>query len=123
MNATTRITYLKNELIASQSFHTLGVGTTSLEVTYGQEQIIVEFIVSEDKNQEANKVWGQIVSTDRLQIYIVNLRRLAPSQAIGPFELGTMAGRPLTLIVEFIGVKDTACKLITYSLYMGAMNG
>ena len=60
MNATTRITYLKNELIASQSFHTLGVGTTTLEVTYGQEQIAVEFVVSEVENQEANKMWGQV---------------------------------------------------------------
>jgi len=123
MYATTRITYLKSELIASQSFHTLGVGTTELKVTYGDEEIIVEFVVSEVENQEMNKMWGQIVSSDRMQIHLVNFRQLMPSQVIGPFDLGTMAGRPLTIIVEVTGVKNTACKFITYSLYMGAMNG
>ncbi|MFA6053263.1 MAG: DUF6864 domain-containing function [Methylobacter sp.] len=123
MNATTRITYLKNELIASQSFHTLGIGTTTLEVIYGQEQIAVEFIVSEMENQEANKMWGQVVSTDRMQIHLVNFRQLMPSKVLGPFDLGTMAGRSMTIVVQVTGVKNTACKFITYSLYMGAENG
>lgn len=122
MNATTRITYLKNELIASQSFHILGVGTTTLEIIYEQEQIAVEFVVSEVENEEANKMWGQVVSNDRMQIHLINFRRLMFSQVLGPFDLGTMAGRPLTIVVGVTGVKGTACKFITYSLYMGAMN-
>lgn len=123
MNATTRITHLKDELIASQAFHTLGVGTTTLEVIYGQEQIAVEFVVSEVENQEANKMWGQVVSTDRMQIHLVNFRQLMPFQVLGPFNFGTMAGRPLTIVVQVTGVKNTACKFIAYSLYMGATNG
>lgn len=123
MNATTRIRYLKNELIASQSFHALGVGTTTLEIIYGQEQIAVDFVVSEVENQEANKMWGQIVSTDRMQIHLVNFRQILPPQVLGPFDLGTMASRPLTIVVQVTGVKNTACKFIAYSLYMGAING
>lgn len=123
MNATTRITYLKNELIASQSFHALGVGTTTLEIIYGQEQIAVDFVVSEVENQEANKMWGQVVSTDRMQINLVNFRQILPPKVLGPFDLGTMAGRPLTIVVQVTGVKNTACKFIAYSLYMGAING
>ncbi len=122
MNATTKITYLNNELIANQSFHTLGVGTTTLDVNYGQEKITVEFVISDDISQDKNKMWGQVVSIDRVQIYLVNCRQLLPSQVLGPFDLGTMANRPLTIIVEVRGVKNTSCKLVTYSLYMGAIN-
>src|SRR3990172_11135650 len=125
MNATTptRVTYLDKELVASQAFHTLGVGTTTLVVTYGQEQIAVEFVVSEVADQEANKMWGQVVSSDRLQIHLVNFRQLMPSRVLGPSELGTMAGRPATIVVEVTGVKNTPCKHIAYSLYLGVANG
>ena len=115
--------YLDKELIAAESFHTLGVGTTTLTITYGQEQISIEFVVSEVPDQESNKMWGQVVTSDLLQIHLVNFRRLMASQVLGPSELGTMAGRPLTIAVEVTGVKDSPCKRITYSLYMGGANG
>ena len=123
MQATTRIVYLDKELIASQAFHTLGPGTTTLAVTYGQEQVTVEFVVSQTEDLEVNKMWGEVVSTDRLQVHIVNFRQLVPSQVLGPFELGTMAARPLTLVVEVSGVKNTPCKYVSYSLYLGGANG
>jgi hypothetical protein len=85
MNATTKITYLNNELIANQSFHALGVGTTTLDVTYGQEKITVEFVISEDISQDNNRMWGQVVSIDRVQIYLVNFRQLLPSRALWAF--------------------------------------
>ena len=123
MTATTRVSYLDKELIASQTFHTLGVGTTTLEITYGQEQIFVEFVVSEVADQEANKMWGQVVASDRLQIHLVNFRQLLPAQVLGPSELGTIANRPATIVVEITGVKNTPCKRIAYSLYLGGANG
>lgn len=123
MKATTRITYLDKELIASESFHTLGIGTTTLVIAYGDEQISVEFVVSEVADQESNKMWGQVVSTDRIQIHLVNFRLLMPSQVLGPSELGTMAGRPVTIAVEVMGVKNSPCKRISYSLYLGGANG
>lgn len=123
MIATTRVSYLDKELIASQTFHTLGVGTTTLEVTYGQEQIFVEFVVSEVADQETNKMWGQVVASDRLQIHLVNFRQLLPAQVLGPSELGTIANRPVTIVVEITGVKNAPCKRIAYSLYLGGANG
>lgn len=72
MKATTTVTYLDKELIASDSFHTLGVGTTTLGIAYGEEKIFIEFVVSEGVNQESNKMWGQIVNSDRLQVHILN---------------------------------------------------
>jgi len=96
-------------------FPYIGFETTTLEIIYEQEQIAVEFVVSEVENQEANKMWGQVVSTDRMQIHLVNFRQLMPSQVLGPFDLGTMAGRPLTIVVQVTGIKNTACKFIAYS--------
>lgn len=123
MQATTRIIYLDKELIASQAFHTLGLGTTTLSVMYGEETISLEFVVAQIENMETNKMWGEVVSTDRLQVHIVNFRQLMPSQVLGPFDLGTMAGRAITLVVEVTGVKNTPCKYISYSLYAGGANG
>lgn len=123
MNITSKITYLDKEMIASQSFHTLGVGTTTLTITYGQEKIAIEFVVSEAANQEANKMWGQVVSLDRLQIHLVNIRQVLPGKVLGPFDLGTMAGRPLVIVVEVTAIKGTPCKHVAYSLYMGGGNG
>ncbi len=123
MDATTRITYQDKELIASQTFHTLGVGTTTLTVTYGGEQIAVDFVVSEVTNEEPNRMWGQVVSSDRIQIDLVNFRQIMPAQVLGPFEVGTMAGRPITIFVGVTGVKNTPCKHIAYSLYLGGANG
>lgn len=120
---TTRITYLDKELIASQTFHTLGIGTTTLTVTYGQEQIFVEFVVSEVADQEANKMWGQVVASDRLQIHLVNFRQLLPSQVLVSSDLGTISDRPVTIVVEVTGVKNTPCKQIAYSLYLGGASG
>jgi hypothetical protein len=123
MQAKTLITYLKQELIASQAFHTLGLGTTTLSVTYDTEQIAIEFIVAQIDSMEINKMWAEIVTTDRLQVHIVNFRQLLPSQVLGPFELGAIGGKQLTLVLEVTGVKDTPCKYISYSLYMEATNG
>jgi hypothetical protein len=46
MRATTSVKYLDKELIASDAFHTLGVGMTTLRVDYGNEAIEIEFVVS-----------------------------------------------------------------------------
>ncbi len=115
MKATTRITYLDKELIASESFHTLGVGTTTLAIAYGDEIISVEFVVSEVEEQESNMMWGQVVTSDRIQIHLVNFRQLIPSKVLGPSELGTMAGRPVTIVVGVMGVRNSPCKSIAYS--------
>lgn len=123
MQAETTVTYLDQELIASGSFHTLGVGTTTLAVRYGGESISVDFVVSESQLQESNKIWGQVVSTDRLQIHILNFKQVLGPPALGPLDVGTMAGRPLSLVVVVTGVKGSECKHIAYSLYMGGQNG
>lgn len=123
MEAITTVTYLGQELIASGSFHTLGVGTTTLSIQYADESISVEFVVSESPLQESNKIWGQVVSSDRIQIHILNFRQLLGPPALGPLDVGTMAGRPLRLVVVVSGVKGSECKHITYSLYMGGQNG
>jgi hypothetical protein len=123
MIAITKVTYLDKELVASQLFHTLGIGTTTLEITYGQERIFVEFVISEVDDQETNKMWGQVVASDRLQIHLKNFRQLLPSQVLGPSDLGTILNRPVTIIVEVTGVKNTSCKQIAYSLYLGGASG
>ena len=123
MQAETTVTYLDQELISSGSFHTLAVGPTTLKISYGGESISVDFIVSESPLQERNKIWGQVVSTDRLQIHILNFKQIMAPPALGPIDVGTMAGRPLSLVVVVTGVKDSECKHIAYSLYMGGFNG
>lgn len=123
MQAETTVTYLDQELIASGSFHTLAVGSTTLKISYGGESISVDFVVSESPLQERNKIWGQVVSTDRLQIHILNFKQVMAPPALGPIDVGTMAGRPLSLVVVVTGIKGSECKHIAYSLYMGGLNG
>ena len=123
MTTNTRVTYLDKELVASGAFHTLGVGTTTLHIEHAGESIEVEFVVSEVNNEPPNKMWAQVVSTDRLQIHLVNFWQLMPSQTLGPAELGTLAGRPLTFVCEATGVKNTPSKHIGYSVYLGGTNG
>lgn len=120
---TSIVKYLDKELIDAQTFHTLGYGTTTISIKYGQEQITVDFIVSETPSSEANLMWGQIVSVDRLQVHLVNLRQKLPPKMLGPTELGTMGGRPLIIIVTVTSTSVAQCKYISYSLYMGDMNG
>ena len=123
MKTTSTVTYLDKELISSNSFHTLGAGTTTVTIAYGEEKIFIEFIVSEVENQESNKMWGQVISSDRLQVHLLNFRQLIPTQPLGPFELGVMGGRPLTIVVEATGVRNTPCKHVSYTLYMGGVSG
>jgi hypothetical protein len=123
MTTNTRVTYLDKELVAAGSFHTLGVGTTTLRIEHNAEFIEIEFVVSEAEGQPVNKMWAQVVSTDRMQVHLVNFRQLMPSQTLGPAELGTLGGRPFTLVCEATGVKDTPSKHIGYSVYLGSARG
>ena len=122
MRASTIVTYLDKELISSESFYTLGIGTTTLEVSYGNEKIAIEFVVAEAADQPANKVWLEVVRSDRLQVHIQNFRQLMPAQLLGPVELGSMAQRPLILALAVTAAKPSPCKHISYSLYMGGKN-
>jgi hypothetical protein len=123
MRAKTSVRYLDKTLVASDSFHTLGVGTTTLRVEYEGEAIEIEFVVSAVEGQPVNQMWAQVVSSDRLQVHLVNFHQIMPSQTLGPKELGLLAGRQVILILEATGVKGTPSKHISYSLYLGEANG
>ena len=123
MNTKTQVTYLDKELVASGAFHTLGVGTTKLRIEHGGESIEIEIVVSTAEGQPINKMWAQVVSSDRLQVHLMNFHQLVPSQTLGPAELGTFGGRPVTFVFEATGVKNTPSKHIGYSVYLGGLNG
>lgn len=123
MRATTSVRYLNKELVASDAFHTLGVGTTTIRIEYGGEAIEVEVVVSTAEGKPVNQMWAQVVSTDRVQLHLVNFHQLVPSQTLGPVDLGTLSGRAATLVVEATGVKGTPSKHIGYSLYLEVTNG
>lgn len=122
MRASTIVTYLDKELISSESFHTLGIGTTTLDVLYGNERITIEFVVAEAAELPVNKMWLEVVRYDRIQVHIQNFRQLMPAQLLGPVELGSMAQRPLILVLAVTAAKPSPCKHISYSLYMGGSN-
>jgi hypothetical protein len=120
----TDVVYLDYELVASESFYTLGPGTTILTIHHGDDRISIEFVISETDGSEANKMWAQVVSIDRVQVHVLNLRQIAPPQIIGPADLGFIGGRPIKIVlgVSGLGGKNQLCKHVSYSLYVGKQN-
>jgi len=124
MQANVQICNQDNELIASDSFHTIGLGTTTITVEYGGEIIYIDLVIRETGDGTVNKpVVGKVISTDRFQVDIENLRQVMPPMTIGPVELGDLTGRIMTLILEIQAIQKTQSKRISYSLYLGGAHG